>query len=221
MFAKTLSSDVIEAYLLVGVPTVCDVLDYQYGVRAYMHHAIKPIFKARIAGQAVTLKEIPCQGPQPHDLDHLFAAVDATGPGCILVANIESDQTISLMGDLVATALHVRGCAGAVLDGAVRDIEPMIQMGFPVFASSVSPVNCTNKTIAIGHNIPMLCGGVHVNPGDLILADWDGVVVVPVELAEEVLAKAQKIEADERVLVQRIRAEVKERKLADIFAEME
>jgi 4-hydroxy-4-methyl-2-oxoglutarate aldolase len=215
------SQEIIDAFLQVGVPTVVDILDYQYRFRGYMSHEIKPIFKTRIAGRAVTLKEIACEGEQPNGLTHLFEAVDACGAGDIFVADNEGNKTISLMGDLVAAALHARGAAGAVLNGAVRDIEPMIQMGFPVFASGVSPVNCTGKTVTVGCNIPLVCGGAQVNPGDVILADWDGVVVIPAEWAAEVLAKAQAVEAAERGLVERIRAEAPTRKLADIYSDAE
>jgi 4-hydroxy-4-methyl-2-oxoglutarate aldolase len=107
------------------------------------------------------------------------------------------------------------------MDGAVRDIDPMLDMGFPVFAASVSPVNFAGKAIVIGHDLPIVCGGVPVQPGDVLLCDWDGVVVIPQGIAAGVLEKARAVEVVERAMRERIREVGANRRLAEIFAEFE
>ena len=215
-----LDPDVVRGFVETGVPTVVDRLDFEFGIRSWMRPAIKPLARTRIAGRAVTVMIAPASGPMG-PLDQFFAAVDACGPGRILVITNGEDTTISCMGDLVATALNARGAEGAVMDGAVRDIDPMLEMGLPVFAASVSPVNFTGKVTIIGHDIPIVCGGVPVRPGDVVLADWDGVVVIPQEIAAEVLDKARVVEASERAMRERIREVGASRPIAEIFAEFE
>ncbi len=209
---------VVRGFLATGVPTVVDVLEDEFGIRGWMTPEIKPLAHQRIAGRAVTILIEPRPGPTP-SLDPLFAAVDACGPGSVLVASNGGDRTISCMGDLVVTGLHARGAEGAVMDGAVRDIEPMLQMGFPVFAASVSPVSLSGKAVVVGPGIPLTCGGVQVRPGDVILADWDGVVVIPQEKAAATLEKALATEEKERAIRERIRQAAGGSPLAEIFAE--
>jgi 4-hydroxy-4-methyl-2-oxoglutarate aldolase len=208
----------VSRFKETSVPTVVDILDYEFGVRSWLPHAVKPIFRTRIAGRAVTVLIVPA--PRG-GADHLFDAVDACGPGSILVATNGGDTAISCMGDLVVTALHARGAEGAVMDGAVRDIDPMIEMGFPIFAASVSPVNFTGKASVLAHEVPIICGGVPVHPGDVVLADWDGVVIIPQEHAAAVLPLALEKEAAEHALRERIREHAASTPLATLFAEAE
>lgn len=211
---------VVRGFLEVSVPSVADRLDYGHGVQSWMRPAIKPLQRHRIAGRAVTVMLAPCTGPSG-SLDTFFAAVDACGPGTVFVVTNGEDTTISCMGDLVATALHARGAEGAVMDGAVRDIAPMLEMEFPVFAASVSPVNFAGKNVVVAADIPIVCGGVPVRPGDVILADWDGVVVIPQELAVTLLDEARAHEATDEQMRLVIRSEGARRPLAEIFAEFE
>jgi regulator of RNase E activity RraA len=209
---------VVRGYLDVSVPTVVDRLDYSHGIHSWMRHAIKPLERRRIAGQAVTVLLAPSPGGTG-SLDAYFAAVDSCGPGRIFCLSNGEDLAISCMGDLVAAALVARGAEGAVMDGAVRDIAPMLEMGLGVFAASVSPVNFADKQTVAGTNIPIQCGGVPVRPGDVLLADWDGVVVIPHELAAQVLAEAREVEDAERNLRERILREGAVRTTAELFAE--
>ena len=211
-----LDPEIVRRFCETSVPTVVDILDYEFGLRTAMVPAIKPIARARVAGRAVTVLIVPSPGQS--SFDHLFDAVDACGPGRILVASNGGDTTVSCMGDLVVTALHVRGAEGAVMDGAIRDIDPMLEMGFPIFAASVSPVNFSAKATVVGHDLPISCGGVAVDPGDVILADWDGVVVIPQRLAAAVLEKALEKEQAEHALRGRIRALAATTPLSAIFA---
>lgn len=221
MVAIQLDPEIVRGFLKVSVPTVVDILDSDHGLENAMSYEIKPIFKTRMAGRAVTLMQVPAPGPAADCTEQFFAAVDTCGEGSVLVIALGGNKRWSGMGDLVVAALHARGAAGTVMDGAVRDIEPMIQMGFPVFAASVSPYNCVGKTVAIGYNIPVVCGGVPVYPGDVILGDWDGVVVIPQAKAAEVLEKAIAAEGQDRAMFERIREAAKTTRLGDIFAEFE
>jgi len=217
IYVHELPADVIRGYQEVSVPTVVDVLDLQYGLLNAMDHDIKPLTRKRIVGRAVTLQwTLGRAGP----LDPFFSAVDACDEGSILVETNGGNKTVSCMGDLVAAALHTRGAAGAVMDGAVRDIDPILDLGFPVFASSVSPVNPTGKA-SVTYNVEIICGGVPVQPGDIILADWDGVVVIPQKIAVEVLEKAVALEKSEQAMRERIKEAARTKKLGDIFAEFE
>lgn len=216
---SNITSEILDAFRKVAVSNICDVLDFNFGIQSYMHHEIKPLFKCKIVGRAVTLMEIACLQPQPNPMQHMFEAVDTCSAGSVLVANNESNKSASLIGDLVAMSLQARGAEGAVLDGAVRDVETIMQIGFPVFASSISPASGKHKVVTIGYNLPILCGGVQVNPGDIVVGDADGVVVVPAEKAEGVLEQTLQLEQKEAAIGRRIRQVVQERKLADIFAE--
>jgi regulator of RNase E activity RraA len=212
-------ANVVRGYLEVSVPTVVDVLDLQYGLLNSMTHEIRPLIKKRIAGRAVTLLWTPGADPAG-TLDPFFEAVDECSDGTVFVGTNGGNKTLSCMGDLVAAALQARGAVGAVMDGAVRDIGPIIEMNFPVFSSSVSPVNPTGRA-SVTYNVPIVCGGVPVKPGDVILADWDGVVVIPQETAAEVLDKSVSLEKLEQQIRDRIRDAVRTTKLGRIFAEFE
>jgi regulator of RNase E activity RraA len=216
MTTTDLDPALVQRFHQTSVPTVVDILDYKFGQRTWLPPSVKPIFKTRIVGRAVTVLIVPSPGQSA--FDHLFEAVDSCGTGRVLVVSNGGNTEVSCMGDLVVTALQVRGAEGAVMDGAVRDIDPMIEMGFPVFAASISPVNFTSKMTVVAHDVPITCGGVAVNPGDVILADWDGVVVIPQEIAEAVLEQALVKEAAEQALRERIRALAAGAPLAQVFA---
>lgn len=211
--------EILYGFRRVAVSNVCDVLEFNFGLHHFMRHDIKPLFKCKIAGRAVTLMEIACLAPKPDAMQHMFAAVDACGAGSVLVANNESNKSASVIGDLVALALQARGAEGAVLDGAVRDVEPIIQIGFPVFASASSPASGKHKVATISFNLPIVCGGVQVHPGDIIVGDADGVVVVPADQAGAVLEQTIELEQKESRIAARIREAIREKNLASIFAE--
>ena len=213
-----LDPDILRGYRDVSVPTVADRLDYGHGIRSWMRPSIKPLEKRRIAGQAVTVLLAPSPGGTG-PLDGYFAAIDSCGPGRILCLSNDEDLTVSCLGDLVAAALVARRAEGAIMDGAVRDIAPMLVTGLAVFAASVSPVNFVDKQTVAGTNVPIRCGGVPVRPGDVLLADWDGVVVIPHEIAGQVLEEARAVEKAEQALRERILREASSRPIAELFAD--
>ena len=107
-----------------------------------------------------------------------------------IVATGESKRNAP-WGELLSTAARARGCRGAVIDGLVRDVRAIQKLGFPVFAAGIKPVDSRGRGIVVDYNVPVRCGGIVVRPGDLIVADYDGVVAIPVGLIDETLELAR------------------------------
>ena len=124
--------------------------------------------------------------------------IDEAKPGEVGVIVMEGTLDIAAMGNLMGTAATVRGMAGMVLDGAIRDVWDIRRMGLTVYARSSTPATAVGHYATVAKNVPVECAGVTVRPGDIIVADEDGVVVVPQERAEEVLKKAKEIDDRER-----------------------
>ena len=110
----------------------------------------------------------------------------------------------SIWGNMLATAAKVRGASGMVCDGAIRDVNELTAMKFPSFAKGTSPLNARDRMMAINSGCPVNCGGVIVNPGDIVFGDIDGVVVIPKGLVPEVIPLALKRDMDEAQLIDRL-----------------
>jgi regulator of RNase E activity RraA len=118
-------------------------------------------------------------------------ALDSTLPGEVLVVSTNNSTRNAPWGELLSTATVARGGRGAIVDGLVRDTKRIREMGFPVFAAGIKPVDSKGRGVVFDYNIPVNCAGVLVTPGDLVVADCDGVVVVPSEAAEETIRLAK------------------------------
>ena len=152
---------------------------------------MRPIWAgASIAGPAVTVLA------QPGDNWIIHVAVEQCQKGDVLVVGCTTDNTDGMFGELLATALVARGVIGLILDAGCRDIKPLTEMGFPVWSKAISAKGTVKATLG-AVNIPAVCGGVNVEPGDVVVADDDGVVIIPKKLAVETAAKAQKRKDDE------------------------
>jgi regulator of RNase E activity RraA len=174
-------ADLIEQFRSHDTAKVGDSMG-RYGI---MHHRIKPIMPGmRVLGPAVTVLT------RPGDALYVAAAADVASPGDVIVIDAGADPDVSVIGERIAYYMQVkRGVAGIVVDGAVRDIAGLRTQGFPTFACGITPrIFGSQGPGAV--NVPISCGGVPVNPGDLILGDDDGVVAVPREDAERVLKLA-------------------------------
>jgi regulator of RNase E activity RraA len=189
--------DLVEGFRGVATASVADSVDKICGKRGYMDHELRPrINEKRIVGPAVTVLEGPTAEfvPPTHALD----LIDSAAPGSVMVIAIGGEANVAIWGGLMTAGSYARGLAGAVLDGGVRDLyEIRRDYDFPVIARSISPGTTLGRFKTLGANIPVVCGGIEVNPGDIIVGDADGVVVVPRAKAEEVLAMAQEIDKRE------------------------
>lgn len=159
-----------------------------------MHSEIKPVFRIdRVAGPAITARSMVADYLTP------VAAIDYAQPGDVIVIDVRGYKDAAIWGDLAARSCKLRGIAAVVIDGAVRDSRGIEELQVPHFARAITP-NAGDCSVLGDINIPVQCGGVVVNPGDIIVGDSDGVVVVPRARAEQIIARVKKqLEAEERL----------------------
>lgn len=191
------SHAIIEGFMKVSTASVSDAVDKIAKTRGFMDPAIKPrINDKKIVGPAVTILEGPTSESLPPT--HALDAIDESPKGSVIVIAINAETDVAVWGGLMTAGAEVNGHAGAILDGGVRDVtEIRRDSGFQVFARSVCPSTTVGRFKTLASNVPVICGGVNVNPGDLIIADLDGVVVVPKEHVDAVLKMATEIEVRE------------------------
>jgi regulator of RNase E activity RraA len=188
----------LEGFRHVEVASVSDASEQILGRKMYMSHRMQSIFPTKFAGYAVTVLLKKDEGNKdPNALAGMLAAIDAGPKDSVYVMSVEDGADIAGMGGLMGTAMYSRGFAGAVVDGGVRDVAQLRRIGFPVYALGPVPSTSVGHYKFAGSNISMLCDGVQVQPGDIVSADLDGVVVVPRAKAEEILALAQKMDFKE------------------------
>jgi 4-hydroxy-4-methyl-2-oxoglutarate aldolase len=172
----------------------CVVADSQERA-GVMHSAIKPITDARFAGVALTVKLYP------GDLVDCLDALQVAGEGDVIVVDACADTETSIWGGLMAGLCQQKGVVGAVVDGAIRDTDEIKALGFPICTRAIVPRSThspySGRMEPIEVNVPITCGGVLINPGDIVLADEIGVVVVAQEEAGEVLERAREQAAKE------------------------
>ncbi len=181
--------EMMQRELYTGV--ISDVLDSLGFRNQTMDADVRPVHPDMvIAGRARTILSVDIYHTPEGCYDKEIAFVDSLLPGDVAVACTNRSQRTGLWGELLSTAAKARGARGAIMDGYVRDVRRIIQMSFPVFATGMRPVDSKGRSIVLDYDIPIECAGVPVRGGDLILADIDGVVVIPQEVAEETVAKA-------------------------------
>lgn len=189
-------SMLLEEFKLQSAATVHEAM----GRRGALDPVIKPIVRSmRMCGQALTVR---C-----HTGDNLMLikAVSMARPGDVIVADMGAAEDSGPFGEVLAVECVTRGIAGLVLSCAVRDSREIEKLGFPVFSNGLCVKGTAKATLGV-INHPINCGGQIVTPGDIVLGDADGVVVVPLEEAENILKAAkERVEKEERVM-KRIRA---------------
>jgi 4-hydroxy-4-methyl-2-oxoglutarate aldolase len=191
-----------DQFRLVEVASVSDAMEQLYGQRQYMSHEMRPLAPAKFAGPAVTVllkKEEHKEGSTASQ--GMLDAIDDSPAGSVYVMVVEDGGNFAGIGGLMATAMKYRGFAGAVIDASVRDTPQIRKLQFPVFSRGVAPSTTINHYRVTGVNVPVTCAGVRVNPGDIVTADEDGVVVVPQAKAAEVLKKSQELDDTEHRMI--------------------
>jgi regulator of RNase E activity RraA len=204
--------DTIKRLREVSTATLCTQL-FKRGLRNVYIQGIKRLTTpsgGNLVGPAFTVRNIPAR----EDIDQLSAfenpehpqrkAIESVPPGHVLVIDTRGEKRVASGGQILTTRLKVRGAAGLVSDGPVRDSGEIAKMDFPVFcAGGSAPLNLIHHH-AIDLNVPIGCGGVAVYPGDVIVGDEEGVVVIPANLADEVAADAAEQEKLEIFLLERV-----------------
>ena len=171
-----------------------------YGRIGLMKPYLRPAWAGgAAAGSAVTVLT------HPGDNWMIHVAVEQCRPGDILVVGCTADNTDGMFGDLLATSLKARGVVGLVIDAGCRDVKSLREMGFPVWSKAISAKGTAKATLG-AVNVPVVCAGVNVHPGDAVIADDDGVVVIGRQDAGDVAAKAEQRHADEEGKRQKLAA---------------
>ena len=198
LMAQAPEVSMVDGFRTVEVASVSDAMEQLYGQRGYMSHDMRPLSPTKFAGPAVTVqlkKEEHKEGSPASQ--GMLDAIDNSPAGSVYVMVLEDGLDYAGIGGLMATAMKYRGFAGAVIDASVRDTPQIRKLQFPVFSRGVAPSTTINHYRVTGVNVPVTCAGIRVNPGDIITADEDGVAVVPVARAADVLKKSQELDDTE------------------------
>ncbi len=216
---------IVEDPLIAGfrkttVASVADAVDQVVGRRGFMSHDMRPRVPGRVVGRAATalLQPAPSERATPSlTARHSVGMIDEARPGEVGVIVIENGLDVAALGGLMGTTAKVRGMAGMILDAGVRDIGELRALDLPVYSRSVSPSTTVGRFASVAKQVPVECAGVTVSPGDIIVADEDGVVSVPKDRAAEVLKRAQEIDVREGKMVPLIKQYKSLSKVVEVF----
>ena len=177
---------------------LCDACD-QVGYRGQMMAArINPVHPDMVVvGRAMPIqtRDVYEAAPEPYTLE--IESVDALQPNQVAVCSTYGSTRTCIWGELLSTAARCRGARGCIIDGYVRDVKAIVRMGFPVLATGTYPVDSLGRSEVVAYNCPVECGGVVVEPGDIVFGDVDGVVAIPRAVEREVITRAaEKIEGE-------------------------
>lgn len=180
---------------------LADTLDALGHRTSVLPHRIRPLAqKWRILGRAVTLSVIPVAAEPKTPYLVEMECIDSLKKGDVLVATTHGDTSSALWGELLSTACQARGCVGVVMDALTRDTDRILAMDFPVWAAGFSPLDSKGRLDGLCFNQPIRIGDCLIQPGDWVLADIDGVVVVPQQLAEKAFSLAlEKVRSENKV----------------------
>jgi regulator of RNase E activity RraA len=183
--------EILKRYEKLYSAVIADSLDKVGHHQTCMSLEIRPItMDMVVCGWAMTAQGIPVAEEPEEPYKGEFEAVDSLKPGDVFVGNA-GGAVCGFWGELLSNAALARGARGAVVEGFTRDSVKIVELGFPVFVSGYNPYDSLSRCDVIKINEPITCGGILVRPGDLVFGDVDGIVVVPSEVAEEVLKLAE------------------------------
>jgi regulator of RNase E activity RraA len=178
------------------VAAVCDALDAMGRRRQAMHQRLRPLLPDRhscgFVGRARTFRWMAADHvveDDPYGLE--IEAMDSLGPGDVAVHSTDRAGTNAPWGELMTSVARRNGAVGCVCDSQVRDCNRIIEMGFPVYCAGIRPVDSQGRGRVTAYDVPITCGEVLVRAGDLVFADFDGVVVIPADIEDEVLERAR------------------------------
>jgi regulator of RNase E activity RraA len=217
---RTMSDPLLDQFHATTVASLSDAIDAVLGTTGCMGGGMRPIVPGTMVGRAATalLKPAPREAAtREASLRDSVGMIDESLPGEVGIIVLEDGLEVAGLGGLMVVAALSRGMAGIVCDGAVRDIAELREIGLPVFARGVSPAASVGRHLSVGRQLPVRCAGVLVRPGDIIVGDEDGVVVIPQEHAEAVVRFALDIDAREARMVPLIRENRGLRAVADKF----
>jgi 4-hydroxy-4-methyl-2-oxoglutarate aldolase len=201
---QTSGDDLVTGFKGVTVASVADAVDQLAGKRGFLEHDVRPMIAGQVVGRARTalVKPAPPDKATPElSTKHSVEMIDTSRPGEVGVIVMENGLNVAAIGGLMATAAKARGMAGMVIDGGVRDLAEIRALGLPVYARSVTPATAVSRYASVSRDEPVWCAGVLVHPGDIIVANEDGVVVVPQALAQRVLELSREIDERETRMV--------------------
>ncbi len=176
------------------VPAVCDILDSLGRRNQAMHQRLRPLDSANctLIGRARTFRWMETDyvvKEDPYGLE--IEAMDSLKPGDVVVHSTDYAGTNAPWGELMSTVAKRNGATGCICDSQIRDCLKIIQMGFPVFYQGIRPLDSMGRARVMAYDVPIKCGEVLLHPGELVFADFDGVVVVPKDVEDEVLRLAE------------------------------
>jgi regulator of RNase E activity RraA len=199
-------AEILAELAKASTGNVSDAVDEATGQRGFMAHDMKPAFRnkltKKVVGRAATALLRPVLKNDKHTYENAALQVlDEAAPGSVLVYVLEDGLEIAGLGNLMATTAKVRGLAGVVIDGGVRDVDEVEEIGLPVWSRSITPATSVGRHVSVSRQQPVTCSGVLVRPGDYVVADWTGVVVVPQDRIAEVVALLRQYDAKESKMV--------------------
>lgn len=195
----------VERLARLPIASISDAMDRLGLGSAVLDPAIRPMTGTRLAGRARTID----RAPMPPNTTQAEAApdlvwapqlvVDEARPGDVIVMALRGEVGVAAIGDNMATRARARGVAGVIVDGALRDLADVRAIGLPVYARTAVCRTAAGRMLTLGLDTPVVCGGAWIRPGDVVVGDEDGLVVVPRERASEVAALAEELEKKERL----------------------
>lgn len=181
--------DMMEEQLYAAV--ISDALDAAGFREQALSHTIRPLLpETVVVGRAMPVLCVDVYEMPEEPYQQEIAAVDSLKQDDVLICSTNESTRICFWGELLSTAARARGARGAIIEGFIRDVRKIMGMRFPIFTTGISPVDSNGRGDVVAYNVPIECGGVTVNPGDIVFGDADGVVIIPQSIEKTVVEAA-------------------------------